>query len=57
MTDAMLKAEQINVDKTELALEAEKDGLKLSQARKEAQAKATFEAAKLMQTQKPKRGE
>ena len=55
MTDAMLKAEAINVDKTELAMEAEKDGIKLSQARKEAQAKATFEAAKLLQ-QKP-RGE
>ena len=54
----MLKAEELKVDKTELAIDAEVKGVEMSRARREAQDKTALEVAKLMQAQQNKpRGE
>ena len=50
----MIKAEELNVDKTELAIDAEVKGVEMERARREAQVKTAVEMAKLQQ---PKRGE
>ena len=53
-TDAMLKAEQIKVEKTGLAIQAEEKGVKLQQAGRQARDRTAIEAAKLMQSSRPK---
>ena len=48
----MIKAEELNVDKTELAIDAEVKGVEMDRARREAQVKNAVEMAKITQSKK-----
>ena len=54
--DAVLDAEKIKLDRQELELDAQKEGVRVAASRRKDNNKLDLEIAKMM-TEKPKRGE